>query len=503
MIKTVNLTANSELAVDITGSHCKIKNRGTSTVYASRLSGVSAGADEVISIDGGTADVLRNVGQYGVKNGTYDCTGKLYLLSDAACTVEIQTASDLCFFKSGGSGGGGTVPASSSCIVCSLTQPEIPDGLWIQYENSNNLPIKFACYKSDLDKNIQIKLSDFGYYEQWTYQSVIKNGNKLSYSKIASSTTTTSATYSTSVEIAIFDLETKTISKKTNQINYFPCHYYPTVACGEYVYTFGGGHANYSGVYNNFIFKYDSEGNVSLCNARTNSANCIGAANVNGMIYLFGGGNGKTTYKSCYKYDPETDTITSVSSNANIQGGVVAESIGEIIYVAGGDYYSSSTSEWKYLKELLAYDTSTGVSTIKISNATQIPSNPRRKILKTDDDKLFILDTNNIYDPETNTFTLNSYSANFDAKTEGICYLYKYNDVDFVVTTGDKIYYYDEQHRKNKYDLCSGIYIQCDNSDDTLPLILCGDEYRPIKKISAIPDGQTINFYKIANNNVV
>ena len=111
MIKTVNLTANSELAVDITGSHCKIKNRGTSTVYASRLSGVSAGADEVISIDGGTADVLRNVGQYGVKNGTYDCTGKLYLLSDAACTVEIQTASDLCFFKSGGSGGGGASAA--------------------------------------------------------------------------------------------------------------------------------------------------------------------------------------------------------------------------------------------------------------------------------------------------------------------------------------------------------------------------------------------------------
>ena len=240
-----------------------------------------------------------------------------------------------------------------------------------------------------------------------------------------------------------------------------------------------------------------------MCNARTNSASHIGAANVNGMIYLFGGNNSKTTYKSCYKYDPETDTITSVSSNANIQGGVVAESIGEIIYVAGGDYYSSSTSEWKYLKELLAYDTSTGVSTIKISNATQIPSNPHRKILKTDDDKLFILDTNNIYDPETNTFTLNSYSANFDAETEGICYLYKYNDVDFVVTTGDKIYYYDEQHRKNKYDLCSGIYIQYDNSDDTLPLILCGDEYRPIKKISAIPDGQTINFYKIANNNVV
>ena len=48
MIKTVTLTANQELAVDITGSHCKIKNRGTSTVYASRLSGVSAGADEVI-----------------------------------------------------------------------------------------------------------------------------------------------------------------------------------------------------------------------------------------------------------------------------------------------------------------------------------------------------------------------------------------------------------------------------------------------------------------------
>lgn len=109
MIKTVNLTANSELAVELHGGcHCCIENRGEGTIYASKSAGITADADGVTAISSGSAKTLRNSAAYGVIGDTYDYYGKVYLLSDSDVKAEIQTASDLCFFKSGGSGGGGS-----------------------------------------------------------------------------------------------------------------------------------------------------------------------------------------------------------------------------------------------------------------------------------------------------------------------------------------------------------------------------------------------------------
>ena len=109
MIKTVNLTANSELAVELHGGcHCCIENRGEGTIHASKSAGVTADADGVTAISGGNSKILRNVARYEKNNDTYDYCGKVYLLSDSEGKAEIQTASDLCFFKSGGSGGGGS-----------------------------------------------------------------------------------------------------------------------------------------------------------------------------------------------------------------------------------------------------------------------------------------------------------------------------------------------------------------------------------------------------------
>lgn len=109
MIKTVNLTANQELSVDLRGGcHCCIENRGEGTIYASKSAGITADADGVTAISSGSAKTLRNSAAYGVIGDTYDYYGKIYLMSDSDGKAEIQTASDLCFFKSGGSGGGGS-----------------------------------------------------------------------------------------------------------------------------------------------------------------------------------------------------------------------------------------------------------------------------------------------------------------------------------------------------------------------------------------------------------
>lgn len=108
MIKTVNLTANQELAVELHGGcHCCIENRGEGTIHASKSAGVTADADGVTAISGGNSKILRNVAWYEKSGDVYDYYGKVYLLSGSDGKAEIQTADDLNFFKSGSKGGGG------------------------------------------------------------------------------------------------------------------------------------------------------------------------------------------------------------------------------------------------------------------------------------------------------------------------------------------------------------------------------------------------------------
>lgn len=76
MNKTVNLYGG-EIAVKLAGRHCSIRNDGSSTLYASAKSGITADADGVISVPAGQAAVLLdsegNVFLYG--------TGKAQLIS--------------------------------------------------------------------------------------------------------------------------------------------------------------------------------------------------------------------------------------------------------------------------------------------------------------------------------------------------------------------------------------------------------------------------------------
>ena len=110
MIKTVTLTANEVMAVELTGGcHVSVENRGTGIIYASKSANVVAGADGVTAIDSGNAKILRNVAQYrnNDDNKSYDYYGKIYLLSDSDTKAEIQTANDLNFFSRKNSAKGG------------------------------------------------------------------------------------------------------------------------------------------------------------------------------------------------------------------------------------------------------------------------------------------------------------------------------------------------------------------------------------------------------------
>lgn len=111
MIKTVSLTANQEKEIELKGGrHVSIENRGTGIVYASKTSGVVAGKDGVIAIDGGASKKMKNVAWYCEKDGRYNYHGKIYLLSDIDCNAEIETGDY--FFKSENTAkGGGAIDA--------------------------------------------------------------------------------------------------------------------------------------------------------------------------------------------------------------------------------------------------------------------------------------------------------------------------------------------------------------------------------------------------------
>lgn len=104
MIKTVSLTADTETKVEISGGYnVGVINRTTGMLYASRKSGISAGADDVAAIPAGDSYVIRAA----------DDT--VYLLATAAGDVQLESIGVTEVFKiaaarsSSGGGEGGTV----------------------------------------------------------------------------------------------------------------------------------------------------------------------------------------------------------------------------------------------------------------------------------------------------------------------------------------------------------------------------------------------------------
>lgn len=96
MIKTINLTANTEFTEKLVGNGChvRVENRGDGTVYASKYPGVVAGADNVMAIDGGITKILTDVCTYGIQDSVGAYRGIVYLLADTDTSVEITTTNN-------------------------------------------------------------------------------------------------------------------------------------------------------------------------------------------------------------------------------------------------------------------------------------------------------------------------------------------------------------------------------------------------------------------------
>lgn len=79
MIKTANLTANTETSISgLGGAHCRINNNTAGTLYASAKSGIVAGGDDVTAIPSGRGDYV--VGTQGT----------VYLLSSSGGSVQVE-----------------------------------------------------------------------------------------------------------------------------------------------------------------------------------------------------------------------------------------------------------------------------------------------------------------------------------------------------------------------------------------------------------------------------
>lgn len=112
-IKTIALNG-AEISVDITGDNCDIRNDGTEVVYASAMSGVTAGADGVLSIPAGGAAKLL------------DTAGAVYLLGTGSVQLCGNDYEELVFKSAASaSGGGGEDTVARTAINTHAANAEI------------------------------------------------------------------------------------------------------------------------------------------------------------------------------------------------------------------------------------------------------------------------------------------------------------------------------------------------------------------------------------------
>lgn len=118
-IITVNLTANVETEIDVVGgSNAIIKNRGDDVVYVSRYPNITADGDNVKVIDGGSADILRNIANHEIRNNVADYYGTIYALSSSGGKVQVETTNSVNFRQivKGGDGGMDSIVGSKNFI---------------------------------------------------------------------------------------------------------------------------------------------------------------------------------------------------------------------------------------------------------------------------------------------------------------------------------------------------------------------------------------------------
>jgi hypothetical protein len=108
MIKTISITSGEETTVELTGgTHVLVTNRGDSTVYVSKEPNVVADGDGVKAIDGGSVDILRDVGVYVTQDGISDWCGTIYVVADGDTKIQLETTNNVNFRRTSKGGGDG------------------------------------------------------------------------------------------------------------------------------------------------------------------------------------------------------------------------------------------------------------------------------------------------------------------------------------------------------------------------------------------------------------
>ncbi|MGN1412425.1 MAG: hypothetical protein ACI4WH_07980 [Oscillospiraceae bacterium] len=108
MIKTINLSANTETKIDISGgTHVHIENHGKGTAYVSKRNNIKVSGDGVMAIDSGISKNMTDVATYSIKQNIFDYYGTIYALCENDTTLEITTTNSLMGFNPNAKGGDG------------------------------------------------------------------------------------------------------------------------------------------------------------------------------------------------------------------------------------------------------------------------------------------------------------------------------------------------------------------------------------------------------------
>lgn len=101
VINVVLEGAEKEIALT-GGTHARIENRGDSTIYVSKHSGITPESNGVMAIDGGNTNILTDVATTDIKDGVVDYYGAIYALGTGKVQIVTTNSQN---FRSTGKGG--------------------------------------------------------------------------------------------------------------------------------------------------------------------------------------------------------------------------------------------------------------------------------------------------------------------------------------------------------------------------------------------------------------
>ena len=111
--KTINLIGTEVAVTGLDGAHAHIRNDSTDTIYASKMPGITAGADGVASIPAGQADTLRGI------------SGAVYLLGTGSVLIQSDDYVTSPFKASTASGGSAVDTASRAASLIDFNDPNV------------------------------------------------------------------------------------------------------------------------------------------------------------------------------------------------------------------------------------------------------------------------------------------------------------------------------------------------------------------------------------------